>query len=300
VLLLRHKAGAFPSTRVLHVLLFEDARCCRLQAVWRVVVHALLAFDLALASPGQAAGVDLLVRGPPFARRARLFASHPREVALGAAGAGAAGAGAAGGEGVQLVPGALNRLPVEFRLCLPGASFGGGGSGGGGSAAGGALAAALGLDGGVAPGVGAGAPRALHLTLVDPETRELVCAWRAACACAPPAVTRVYELLAPARTVARKRIALANLWPRARELRVRSSHPSLVRVRRARLRAPARGEALVRLLLAPVPRAAAEAVFLFVVDETGAVEETLLLRVRWAEREDYKRERAVERALAAM
>ena len=52
--------------------------------------------------------------------------------------------------------------------------------------------------------------------------------------------------------------------------------------------------------MAPVPRASAEAVFLFVVDETGAVEETLLLRVRWAEREDYKRERAVERALAAM
>jgi len=43
---------------------------------------------------------------------------------------------------------------------------------------------------------------------------------------------------------------------------------------RRRLAVAACGEAAVRLLLAPLPRAAAAAVFLFLRDETGAVEET--------------------------
>ena len=227
-----------------------------------VVVHSCLGFDVNGGALGQAAGVDLLVRAPPFARRAQLFASHPREVAVGAAGV----------RPVALVPGALNRLPVEFRLLTLG--------GGGGPAS-------------------APAPRALHLTLVDPDTRELVCFWRAQCAAGAPAVTRVFDLSAPLRTLARKRIPLANLWARARELCVVSSHPSLVRVRRRRLAVAARGEVGVRLALAPVPRAAAEAVFLFVLDETGAAEETFLLRIRFLEREEYRRERAAQAAAAA-
>jgi len=50
----------------------------------------------------------------------------------------------------------------------------------------------------------------------------------------------------------------------------------------------AKREAPLRLQLLPVSRPSATYVLLFVLDETGAAEETLLLRLRFIEREAYK------------
>jgi hypothetical protein len=137
-------------------------------------------------------------------------------------------------------------------------------------------------------GLGSSLPRPFFLTLVDTETKELVSAWRASVSSSPPSVSRVYDILAPIMVACRKRIQLVNIWAKARELTVASSRPHLVSILSRQIHVQAKKEAPIRIQLLPVSRPSSTYVLLFVLDETGAAEETLLLRLRFVERDVYK------------
>jgi hypothetical protein len=271
-LLIRYKCGGFPSTRVLHVVLYEDAARSSIREIWRVVVHSLYSFDVHTGQMGQKTEVDLVVRGPPFGQKTEFFSSHPQEISLISLQQQAqlqpsqqqlirdkTSSSSSSSSIVSLVPGALNRLPVTVRMLEPPAG-----------------------------GLGSTSPRPIYLTLVDSETKELVSAWRASITSSPPSVSRVYDILAPVMVACRKRVQIVNAWARSRELTVVSSRPHLVSVLSKQVHVEAKREAPLRLQLLPVSRPSATYVLLFVLDETGAAEETLLLRLRFIEREAYK------------
>jgi hypothetical protein len=123
----------------------------------------------------------------------------------------------------------------------------------------------------------------------------LLCAWRVGVHIPAPHVTRVYDVAvagssSSARAGAgagarptRKRLEYANEWAAARRVSLVSSAPEVVGVvgGGGYVALPARGRGVVRLAVAPAPPGAQADVHIYVRDESGAVEETLLLRLAW-------------------
>jgi hypothetical protein len=285
-LVLRFKAGAFPSTASFYVLLYSDPYRAVLHECWRVVVHSLLHADVHTGS-GVRTDLDLVVRGSGFARTARLHSSSS-----------AAPPGAFGldfnldevripSRPLSLLAQGLSKVGVSLVPLLPTAS--------------------------------AAQPRPVHITLVDTERGDLVAAWQLAVSAAAPVFSRVYDIRLPAGGALAaaaagtapsstpifllpipKMLSYANPWERAREVTVRSSHPALVRVLEPALRLAPRAETSIKLDFARAPVQSSERVFIYVEDETGALEDTLLLRVAYVPRKagtvSRRERRGAERA----
>jgi hypothetical protein len=104
-----------------------------------------------------------------------------------------------------------------------------------------------------------------------------------------PAITRAYDVAlagcapgaAAGAAASLKKVTYANEWDAPRAVVFTSSQPRLVAVRGARVELPARGRALLRFAVAAAPAGTASDVLLYVSDESGAVEETLLLRLTY-------------------
>ncbi len=249
---LQVRTGHAQSSSTFTVYLYADESCASLATAWRVVVTSVLAFAIAPAL-ATGAGVDLLVRGGALPRQVALFASDPREVAF-------VDGTAVGGAGVgcrtptfTLQPHALNRIELLVRPLRPG-------------------------------------PRthALHLVAMDGQSAPcLLAAWAVSGGGGHAAITRVYDVTLPYASSlgggppTPKRVPYSNEWSHARTVRVLSSSPSLVRVREGLVHLGPREKGAIRLTLAPGPGPMTEEVLLFVLDEAGAAEETLLLRLSW-------------------
>ena len=79
-----------------------------------------------------------------------------------------------------------------------------------------------------------------------------------------------------------KKIQYANDWDTLRTVTILSSHPSVVSLRGGGVATlPPKGLGVIRLAVAPAPSGSALDAYLYVRDESGAVEETLLLRLTW-------------------
>lgn len=114
VLLKYARVGAFPSVGEFFVLVFRDRFCARLAEMWHVVVHSRLRADLAGVA-GQAAGVELVVRGDRTPRVVRAYAAP-------AGGASIGDATFDPPQDFRLVPHAHNKFAVNYRAREGGAS----------------------------------------------------------------------------------------------------------------------------------------------------------------------------------
>ena len=253
----RLRCGAWPALAVFHVLLFDDPYRAVLRSVWRVSVQALLSAEGPTAPPGQRTSMELLLRGAGGGGGAA--AGRPRQIALfcdGAPGEVAflGAAGSARNPTLTLPPGAqLQRVELALTPRAPG-------------------------------------PRRATLLVhaVDTATGELAAAWRLGAHVPPPHVSRVYDVALAGTGVGGssasftpKKLTYANEWEQPRTIFLASSQPALLTVRGAVVALPPRGRALIRLAVAPAPAGASSDVLLYVCDEAGAVEETLLLRLSW-------------------
>ncbi|KAK7239088.1 hypothetical protein SO694_00027156 [Aureococcus anophagefferens] len=109
VLLKYARVGAFPSVGEFYVLVFRDRFCAKLAELWHCVVHSRLRADLNGVA-GQAAGVELVVRGDRTPRVVKAYAAV------------AGGAGGSTGDATfdppdefRLVPHAHNKFAVHYR-----------------------------------------------------------------------------------------------------------------------------------------------------------------------------------------
>ena len=114
VLLKYARVGAFPSVGEFFVLVFRDRFCARLAEMWHVVVHSRLRADLAGVA-GQAAGVELVVRGDRTPRVVRAYAAP-------AGGASIGDATFDPPQDFRLVPHAHNKFAVHYRAREGGAA----------------------------------------------------------------------------------------------------------------------------------------------------------------------------------
>jgi hypothetical protein len=108
------RVGAFPSVGEFFVLVFRDRFCARLAEMWHVVVHSRLRADLAGVA-GQAAGVELVVRGDRTPRVVRAYAAP-------AGGASIGDATFDPPQDFRLVPHAHNKFAVHYRAREGGAA----------------------------------------------------------------------------------------------------------------------------------------------------------------------------------
>ena len=253
----RTRAGPSPAVTAFHICLYDDPHHAIPRSVWRVAVHSVLSAEGPSCTPGGEAGLELLLRGSSLgsATALRLFTDAARGTAVFPS---PMGGPALPSALLTLPSGApLHRLALCLRPRVPGprretvlvhavdASAGGGGA--------------------------------------------LVAAWRVSAHVAPAAVTRVYDVALvgsrpsalPASAAVLKRLEYANEWDAARCVSLACSHPALVALRSATVALPARGRGAIKMAVACAPVGTQEDVHLYVRDESGAVEETLLLRLAW-------------------
>ena len=121
--------------------------------------------------------------------------------------------------------------------------------------------------------------RQVTVHLVDLDTRELVAAWLVTTSSSAPIVSRTYDVDVTVGKSAHKKIAYVNKWDRARNFRLRTSEPDLVKVKDPRLSVTGRGKGFIRLWFAPVQHAGTKELFIFVNDEEDQNEECLMLRL---------------------
>ena len=265
----RTRARAAPSVTAFHVLLYDDPWRALLRAVWRVAIHSVHSCEGPSCTPGQSSSVELLLRGGAGVggSSVRLFSNAARgSLSLLQGGSVALQAGAA-----------VHRLPLQ--LCP------------------------------LAPG-----PRrqTMMVHAVDGSGGGLLGAWRVGCHVTQPAVSRVYDVAlvgggsgggggssggssgggsssgggggrrALAQALTHKKLEYANEWEVQRSVTLLSSRPELVGVGAAPVALPPRGRGVIRMVVAAAPAGTQEDVHLYVRDESGAVEETLLLRLAWS------------------
>jgi hypothetical protein len=231
-ILLRYKCGQFPSIGSFFMLIYEDPYQSELHEVWHVVVQSRQRVDLH-ASVGSTSTVDLVVRGDRYARRARAFASQ-----------GADQIAFEPKSTFQLIPGAFNRVAVQFSPRLLGS-------------------------------------RRYQISLVDTDSKELISAWLMTVTAAAPATTRNYDVdIFPDRPV-NKKIIFKNPWDTHRRFALVSSDEHVMRPRTAVLEVAPYGSAYLRLWFNSYQFGAdAREVFLFLNDESGQSEESFSFTIR--------------------
>ena len=127
--------------------------------------------------------------------------------------------------------------------------------------------------------------RSMFVHLVDVDSHALVAAWRLLCTQAPPAVTRTYNVQCGIGICANKKIPYRNDWDRPRTYGIVASGGGVsgmsgsVFVKEPRLCIQPRSSGNIRLAIGPVWAVGTEDVMLFVNDESGQNEETLLLHL---------------------
>ena len=231
-ILLRYKCGQFPSIGSFFMLIYEDPYQSELHEVWHVVVQSRQRVDLH-ASIGSTATVDLVVRGDRYARRARAFASQ-----------GADKISFEPKSTFQLIPGAFNRVAVQFSPRLLGS-------------------------------------RRYQISLVDSDSKELISAWLMTVTAVAPSTTRNYDVdIFPDRPV-NKKIIFKNPWDTHRRFALVSSDEHVMRPRTSMLEVAPYGSAYLRLWFNSYQFGAdAREVFLFLNDEGGQSEESFSFTIR--------------------
>lgn len=121
----------------------------------------------------------------------------------------------------------------------------------------------------------------MFVHLVDVDSHSLVAAWRLLCTQAPPAVTRTYNVQCGVGSIANKRIPYRNDWDRPRTYHVVPSCGSggSIVMKDAQLVVQPHSSGYIRFAIGPVWAVGTDDVLLFVNDETGQCEESLLLHL---------------------
>ena len=240
VLIKYARVGAFPSVGEFYVLVFRDRFCARLAELWHVVVHSRLRADLNGVA-GQAAGVELVVRGDRTPRVVKAYAA----VAGGADIAGATGDATFDPPNeFRLVPHAHNKFAVHYRARDAGA-------------------------------------KRVHVHLVDADTHELVAAWLLTAVSSAPTITKTYDVELPLAKATTKRIPYRNPWNRPKSFSLVSSDEAVLRPRDGakRITIPPNGVDYLRLYFPAVQRRGMLQCLLYVNSDHDQSEEVFLLRL---------------------
>ncbi len=123
--------------------------------------------------------------------------------------------------------------------------------------------------------------RNFHVNLVDEDTKDLVAAWLVTASASAPVVSRTYDVDVQVGRSSHKKINYTNKWDRARTFSLRTSLPSLCKVKEPKLNVVSRGKGFIRLWFAPIQHAGSREVLIFINDEEDQNEECLLLKVNY-------------------
>jgi len=101
-MLLRYRCGSFPNTGSFYLIIFNDAFQSQQHEVWSIIVNSRQRLDVH-GPVGSSCGLELVVRGDRFARRARAYVSFSQDRV-----------GFEPDVPFQLVPGAFARVGLKF------------------------------------------------------------------------------------------------------------------------------------------------------------------------------------------
>ena len=265
----RTRAAAAPATAVFHVLLFDDPWRTILRGVWRIAISSVLACEGPTCTPGQDAHLELLLRGGSASGSGSGSGGQRTGSLRLITDAALPGSGGGGGCGVSLLhPPPSLALPLAPRAQVHR------------------------LHMAVCPRL-PGPRRETLLVHGVGEGGVLVAAWRVGIHVCAPSISRVFDVALPGSSSSSgsgssgssgamlRRLEYGNEWDAQRHITLRSSHPDLVALRTLTVALPPRGRGVIQLAVAPAPAGVQQDVYLYVRDESGAVEETLLLRLAW-------------------
>ena len=121
----------------------------------------------------------------------------------------------------------------------------------------------------------------MRVHMVDVDSRELVCAWLVRATSSAPVITKTYDVSVPFGQSCHKKISYTNQWSQPRTFFVRTSNPSLVKVKDPEMNIPGKGKGFIRLWFSPRDKSSApdEDVMVFVNDDNDQNEECILLKL---------------------